>query len=66
MPCRLHPSFVLLLFLFHWNGSDEMMMIALENATAQKGVEHAKVRLDVEIPRKKEPNCKVLLLLSIK
>ena len=49
--------------LFHWNRSDEMMMIVLEASETKFSLpQHKKgsntQRLDVEIPRKKAPNCK--------
>ena len=47
-----------ILIRFHWNRSDEMMMIVLEAQAAHKKAWDMQ-RLDVEIPRKNDPkfNC---------
>ena len=60
---KLHFYFPTALNLFHWNRSDEMMMIVLEASETNFSLpQHKKgsntQRLDVEIPRKKAPNCK--------
>ena len=49
---------MILAILFHWNRSDEMMMIVLEAQAAHKKAWDMQ-RLDVEIPRKNDPkfNC---------